>query len=273
MDTITVIVHMTGLLLLAPSSPTGAYPLHVLAPRPNATMPHHAPELGWSSTKHACDTSRYRFDKAEKLCYVRLDSMAVELGAGGQPTSSLVPPVGLVVVSTQANPVKRAWFGNMPGDEIRSRVTLLSGSARVGCPYAKWKVGSTEVILDNVVNWVSTGVPGPSITLMGSRLNVDSTNPPTVNLGTLQAKHGVIELWLRQEPSGAMGGGSGSQNKAVHFHSFYDVLGVGANDQTARRIPEVKTKLNRHCRWGSKDFLDENPGTATCMPAGGLPPP
>jgi hypothetical protein len=268
MGTITLIINMTGLLLLAPNTHSGGFPLHVLMPieGQSGKVPLHIAELGWRSSDSACpSTAAYRFESG--VCYFNLDGWSVELGQGGTPTSGVVvPPAGPLDVSygRKVNPV---WFGMNPGGSIRSRVSIHSGLAMPGCPFASWTLnGIQDVQLPNVVTW-ATAIPGPGLTLTATKLNMGSGTPITVDFKIFPTPTNTIELFLRQEPAETMRVGS-PPFTSPHLHAFYDLLGY-PNEE--RLFPQDGYPTGRRCVW-SKPF-DDAPGSPTCLIGIGYPTP
>jgi len=268
-----LIIHMTGLLLLAPQAP-GTFPLHVLMPTEGQSgQPLHVAQLGWRSIQSECpNTTGYTFEPGgmfgKGICYFKIDGLSVALGEGGTPTSSILPPVGPFDVS-YLHRVNPTWFGAMPGGQIRSRVSIYSGRALEGCPYASWTIGSTPgVNLPNVITWETT-IPGPLLALTGTKLNQIGT-PATVTIKPTPFTTSTIELFVRQEPEIT----PTTYPKpwiANHFHAFYDLLGYQSGEP--RIIPYNGAATGLGCNKSQKLLLAlPAPGTPTCMPVVGSPP-
>jgi hypothetical protein len=264
---VTLIIYMSGLLLLAPNQHSGGFPLHVLMPvEGQSGVPLHIAELGWKSLKTDCPSEPgYRWDT--NICYFNLDGWSVELGQGGMPNSGVVvPPAGPLDVS-YLHPVNPVWFGANPGGSIRSRVSIYSGMALPGCAMVSWKLGnlSDSTSLPNVVTW-ATAIPGPGLTLTATRLNAGAGAPATVQFKTFPATTHTIELFLRQEPSTPMPMGS-EPFTASHLNALYDLLGYG-NAPGERLIPNNGHKVRPPCPWGKSSHA---PGTPTCLIGTGFP--
>lgn len=271
MGPVKLIIHLTGLLLLAPQAP-GTFPLHVLMPTEGQSgQPLHSAQIGWYSHRSECPSAvGYTFQPGptvgQGICYFKIDGLAVTLGEGGAPTSSILPPVGPFDVSYRYR-VDPVWFGPQPGGRIRSRVSIYSGRAVAGCSYANWTIGSSAgVILPNVVTWETT-IPGPLFALTGTKLNQGT--PATVTINPTPFTTSTVELFVRQEPVTPVTSHP-LPWAASHFHVFYDLLGYPTGE---RIIPYNGRVTGQSCSKSQKAFLAlPAPGTPTCMPVVGSPP-
>lgn len=264
MPSLTLVIHMTGLLLLTPDTRAGAFPLHVLMPTEGRSrVPTHMAQIGWVSTAAACPKNdSYDYDGGK--CYFKLDGWAVELGRGGI-ASVLLPPAGPLDV-TYLHKVNRSWFGPMPVAGMRSRVSIYSGHLRAeeACSFARWTIDNvTGRRLPNVVTW-ETALPGSILRLTATRRDEAGT---TVSMNFKNfGPTGEVELFLRQEPITP----PPEQRPpfvASHYVAIYGLLGYSGNDHL--RIPRDGHPTAEGCR-GKLQFFP-NPGTPTCMPAVGIP--
>jgi len=258
MPSTEIIIHMTGLLLLAPANPARTFPLHVLVPT-EGNLPQHVVELGWTSSFSDC---KYPNTFRNGSCYFNMDGWAIEVGQNGRPTQSVLPPSGPLDV-TRNHRIPRTWFGATPvADIIRARLTLHSGRTTLGCSLTTWDVDGVSTLLPNVVNWVDT-IPGTGLTLTATS-RIDPRSPLHVQTFTTNS----VELHLSYEPKISVPVGI-PPYIGSHLNRWYDLLAYGTGDH--RSIPRSSNLLGS-CSW--MQFLpDKGPGTPTCMPAAGLPLP
>jgi len=266
MGTIPLIIHMTGLLLLAPDTRERAFPLHVLMPTEGETeLPLHVAQLGWPSEKKDCPNSiLYKYDEETGVCYFKLDSWAVELGREGTPTTGMLPPSGPFDVS-YLKPVSRTLFGPMPVPNLRARVSIYSGQLVAGCPYAKWTIGAAQNRqLPNVVSW-GMDIPDTGLVVTGTRQVDGKTESITIWKFPSTSKN--IDLVVRQEPMVAQKS-QVEPFEATHLHAFYELLDY---PEGPRVIPYNGKPAGLGCSLSLAARLLRGPGTPTCMPAVGTP--
>jgi hypothetical protein len=169
----TVVLHMTGMLLLVPNRIS----MDVLMPR----HPGHKARLGFGFNLQMnlptglCDDSGFIDPKptTKFICYVDLEKWSVDpIGSGGQPSpADVTVPRGVLNLT-------RLWQYYLgptvhPG-EARAKVKLVSGSAGETCRGARWKVrpfsspgGPHPMVEDtfvNVLNWTVEDLDGLQLT-------------------------------------------------------------------------------------------------------------
>ncbi|MFL5381841.1 MAG: hypothetical protein ACJ8GN_04935 [Longimicrobiaceae bacterium] len=296
---ITIVIQMTGLLLLSPSRSTGELPMYVLMPAPRALMAPHAPVIGFRASSASC---RGTYDHAENVCYVDMDGWSMSIGTlPGTPAQASLPPGALNLTALTGRSVPSPLFAPHPDDpSLRGRVILNAGAPSNACDRFFFNVGPTVMSLTNVLEWRITDYNEPSLTLVRTPLGSGGGAEQTV--ATLTPVNGRIELFIRNLPAGSGPGGSAAVgDSATHFHAYYDLLGVPRADHV---IPVVQSTSgpSASCGWAGsasafgspwintpRDQLAvfvgigqsilpvrspfESPGAPTCLVAGGLPPP
>lgn len=256
MPSTEIIIHMTGLLLLAPATPARNFPLHVLIPT-EGHLTEHVARLGWKSTMSAC---KYPNTYENGSCYFNMDGWTIELGQGGWPATTILPPPGLIDV-TRKRRIPQAWFGDTPvGNAIRSRLTLHSGRASLECALSTWDVDGVQTVLPNVIRWLDS-IPGTGLMLTAT----SRTHSGPLHVQTFTGN--AVELSLSYEPRVPVPVGSPPYS-ASHLNRWYDLLGyIGGDHRPIPKTPQIGT-----CK-RMTFFPIPGPGTPTCMVAGGLPQP
>jgi|GEM_PF-5229382 len=293
---ITVLIRLTGLLLLTPDKQAGDLPMHVLMPSPGAHVPMpHVPEIGFlTSSAAACKPysgsttapAAFQYDPQERVCYVNMNGWWMEIGTRriGNPPAPQLPP-GVMNLSTALGFfVERSLLGNTPDSRIRSRVTLNDGVPGDTCNRFRFRVRKRDVngtvkdtvlSLTNVLDWQIHQFQQPNLVLVRRRLNPPQGMDKPDTLFIVPPRGGVITLFVRQLtqkekdhvgiPSPALG------DSATHFHAYLDLLKV---PESGRRVPTLQSTGGPPCDWPFvPSFVRPlfSPGTAGCMVASALP--
>lgn len=295
MPSITLVIKMTGLLLLTPDNRVGDLPMHVITPTTGHMVPAHVAQVGFRTrTPQDC---LYQYDYAEQICYVNMDGWAMELGRigtnGRQP-----PPSGAAKLSNATYRVIRGRLGQNPGRTVRSRVTLHSGGFIDHCSAAPWSFGGQTINLVNVSTW-SVQLPQTSLVIVRKPLDRATGDPTQEDIAVPKLSGDTIELFIRHIPADEVGRRSTRSaerpaargrsqrttrnaarptaiTRATHFHAFYDFLGVPRNGN--RPIPETSSSP-KGCVWArAVGFFPEvritrrdSPGMLHCMLASADP--
>lgn len=272
MQALTLVVKMTGLLLLTPHTQDGR-PVHVLMVAPHDGTVHHA-QIGYYRRNGT--TLKYCLSSTEVICWVRMDQWSLDLGmgAGSKPTGP--PPFGggnLVPRMTGRLPNDHG--GDNPGG-VRARVTLHAGSVTNECANAEWEVdkpGNSShpqmVNLINVLEWTIQNAGQGRIALRRKPINPAGrpTGPDSLAVDMLKPDPGKheIELFVRHVPQSEPQVDCTAGGRAEHFRSYYRYLGI-RNVRPPRcereltscksRFPELRSVFPR---------LMESPGTLACM--------
>jgi len=301
MVTFSIIVKMTGLLLLAPSKSDGSLPLHVLMPFPHSGA--HMAEIGYRVPKAECKGD---YDDKLGICYVDMTGYYMDLGPDvlsgpasqpvqlGQTLANITTELGYTVEPT--------LFGNNPGS-LRSRITLHSGMMLTPCGLGVWYFGrgiQLPVLLNNVVGWAIPDAGNDNLVLTRRRFGSDPTaDPEKLALLLPDPATNEIELFVRQIPRGAreleyvplnavmtfdemqaadITDISPPGTVARHFEGFYDLLNV--NRPRPRPLPVLVLPIRSSCEWARNTATNilgrlnvYAAGTAACMVASALPPP
>ncbi|HEU4885634.1 MAG TPA: hypothetical protein VFT45_25540 [Longimicrobium sp.] len=255
-DDVTLIVHMTGALLMVPGG-TGA--TTVLLPKDRLQMGHLA-RLGFGIAKdnpegYPCvdDPVFSTPPTSVGICYINLDNWEVTIGIGGQPNPpGQVFPDGVLNVTLLSKGHTAPTSG--AGANYRARVLLAAG--RPGpehCSLASWtyewedEQGTLHTdtrALTNVLRWHIQN-PTPVLRLQST---TNSADVRTVALPP--AEQDTIELVLAHVPVNDLAHlppgippptPSGETKLAAHFDLYYDLLRHAGGGQPQRRIPHDAT--------------------------------
>lgn len=264
MDTLTVVIQMTGLLLLAPENPSGRGPAHVLVPAAT-NLPTH---LAWMAfTADSMESvNRCQF-YISGLCIIDLDGWSLQLGggAGPHPPANTIPPSALNLTRGKGRPIHRDRFGDRPGRKVRSRVSLLAGGVTDTCALADWQYDDPDtakppetVRLANMVEWTIPGIPQKVLPMVLRPLDPDSGDVP-VTLPALRAGvRDTAEIFISHVPF----------LEAAQFVTALAKFEMGAGD-----VPEgIRTQINPeavHVNWAERlervvgHGMQTDPDTAT----------
>jgi hypothetical protein len=305
MDTISVfnvVVHLTGLLLIVPpkSQTGGSTPA-------TGNLPTHVTEIGYPRATPAehCIPGR-----RAGVCWVNMDGWSLDLVGGGLaiPTPGPVSlPTGATNLSDRVGkPVKTSHAGQEPGRQVRSRVTLRSGSKTFECGLAWWNISRLnsntvdEMVLANVVEWTIPIKPSP-LRLVRRRLDPKRGETNEELLAILTPNRGnTIDLFVQHIPAtdatlrlddearaeanayaqeahrsaASRDTTSSGPKRATHFHAFYDLIAFTSFG--TRPIPEYSRPNEPRCRWldvvGGPPVDSRSPETLNCMVASGRAP-
>jgi hypothetical protein len=244
----SVVVHMSGLLLVVPPGQDGGQ-TNVLMP----TIPDHAAWLGFGIAGDEPFVSRLCLADATYgqpairagICYVDLDLWSLQpFGAGGQPTpASNTLPAGVLNVTEGSGGGYRVHVPSLGGD-LRAQVVFGAGEAGGHCSLASWiyePVNAQGVVqrrdslpLINVLDWEIRN-PAVHALVFRSRSGPDSISVPL----PAPDANGKIELLLthipvedlEELPPARPGSPDASVDTAYHFNAFYGLLRDGAGGQ------------------------------------------
>lgn len=282
---IPIVIKLTGLLLLTPNTETGSPPMNVLMPTTRNLAEAHVAQLGFHGDSTALCA---HYDTLARICYVDMDGWSMDIGqSGGNPSSTRLPRGTANLSDRRERHVHRNLLGNNPGDTVRSRITIYGGSVTDSCALARWSFNGSPFDMPNVLDWTIPDFPHRQLTLRRRQLNRGgSAREQTI--ARLRPVNGRIELFIRHIPSSEQneldaGNTTPSTHRprpgatADHFGAYFDLLNVPAAQRPS--LPVATTVLQDRCSWvkgvAIEAFIDvaASPGTASCMVAGGLPPP
>jgi hypothetical protein len=264
----SVVVHMSGLLLVVPPGQDGGQ-TNVLMP----TMPDHAAWLGFGIAGDEPFVSRLCLADATYgqpairagICYVDLDLWSLQpFGAGGQPTpASNTLPAGVLNVTEGSGGGYRVHVPSLGGD-LRAQVVFGAGEAGGHCSLASWiyePVNAQGVVqrrdslpLINVLDWEIRN-PAVHALVFRSRSGPDSISVPL----PAPDANGKIELLLthipiedlEELPPARSSAPEVPADTAYHFDAFYDLLRDGSVDgepiprnSPRRPLPHTPTALS-----------------------------
>ena len=249
---VTVVIHMTGLLLVVPNSQGGA---NVLLPDTRRVGAHVA-RLGFGIERRTNprDVPRpcikdARFFTAG-ICYVNLYEWELEeFGEGGEiPASAPQLPPSVLNVSTAAGGKHKAHARWLTNGEFRRQLVFRSGERGEACSLATWtydvineqgqKVAKTEPVA-NVLEWK---IKNPTVRALRFR-HQGTGETATVPLPQTGEVHIVLahvppadaeDLPPNpnpRKPSGRL------PRLAPHFHAYYDMVRLPASP--AKRLPDT----------------------------------
>jgi hypothetical protein len=291
MQSFTLVIKMTGLLLLTPDTQAGNMPVHVLMPEPHGIDAHVA-QVGYRSTAAECRGANSKYDRDIGICYQDMTGWLMDIPEGlTAPTSTLRLPRGLANVSSASSGlVDRSFFSdNPPGTKLRSRVSIHAGRPVDSCELGWWVYHTSLVaLLTNVLTWEVPDAGQGSLVLRRRRFGSSVSE----ELVTLLPNNGIVELFIRQippdqslhymrmDPSHARNPTPASGRAAnfsigtrpSHFSAYYRMLGVTGP------LPRLVVKYSPTCTWArsldltiSGELDPFSPGTASCMVASALP--
>jgi hypothetical protein len=290
---VTVLIRMTGLLLLTPSNTSGRLPVHVLMPA-TGNLSAHVAQVGFRGAN-----TRWCAFWDDGICYVNMEGWSLDIRRPVGPTSGTthMPKGAANVSSTVGRRVRSQHLGQTPGRMVRSRISLYSGSVSATCAIASWRWTSTSTrdTLANVLDWTISNWGRKYLVLTRQPLDPQPHESAEI-IDTLYADPvtNTIELFIRHVPAAEQDHDyvsnlppqqdthtSGSQRN--HFHGYYDLLGV--RHDGVRPVPSDPRRLiengqeKRWCPWATVAgperlvIIDvKNAGTMSCMVAAGNPP-
>lgn len=306
MTTLSIVIRLSGLLLLSPdsfSTSNGKYylPLHVLMPQTPgiAQIAHHIPEIVFSSTSQECPT---KLDSSMELdqywrtnyCHVKIDGWSVDIGTPATPTlfTEWVPQANISRFFN-ARLDRDLFSKEVPGTaggKLASRVNIYGGAQSDDCLFGWFTIGFFSPIpLVHVVEW-TTSVQGTTFPLVRRRVNAAGM-PQAETLTTLRAGKSTVYVrnapestYLSELPAGIAAKTARGQRDSTmapthsatvtvdHYRAFYHLLGIDGSP-----VPKLYVPANEQCPWdlavSRKALFKDDPGTQTCMVAVGLPRP
>lgn len=273
MDTLTIattlVVRMTGLLLFVPDQGTDGRPTHILMPVTN-NMPDHVAQVGfYRTTSVGCD------DYVGGVCYFDLDGYSLQMPAGSAADGPMQMSTGTLNLTDLVDArVPRGFLENSPpGDRVRSRITLPSGTITDRCPLANWRLPDRpnwpEFEMDNVVYWTIPDVQLAEGRLVLQRVPFNGGQPETI-LDVVVAPGQSFELFVQHVPRSPTRDIRVLGEPATHLAAYYDLLGV-ENRPSKRPIPTVTTggPYPTFCAWPG--VHEWSPTGVNCMIASALP--
>jgi hypothetical protein len=291
MQSVTVLVRMTGLLLFSPTTPQGGGPTNIILPT-TFPLPPHVAQLGYR--KRTGDGCAYWQDD---ICYVDVRGWSLEIGTPGNASPAPQVRGNASRAQTVHRPVPARNVGHNPILNVRARFKLYEGQQDSTCDLGRFTLrNEIDVPLTNVVYW-RFSYPSRTLVIYGARLNSGLGNPPRSEFLRVAANSSnVIELFIRHVPRSeqahtteadrirrARHPGRGPHSKqmdpgdsATHFSAYYRLL-----DPPGRSGPLPvfvgRTSHPPYCVWarGRGNRLLEviaNAGTMSCMVAAGDPP-
>lgn len=191
MDTLTVILHLTGLLLLTPGS-TSPTATHVLIPEPPGNMERHVTRLLYrpDNLQH-CPSSTH----VGPFCIVELNDQDLKIGDSVEASRPPIPEGTPNVSTASSRRVPRDRYEADPSERLRSRVTFWAGERLGMCSKGWWEFRDTTMMVPNVVTYelVHTGAGLPRITVTPLR---DHRPTPQLTLAAAPEARGEVHLFV-----------------------------------------------------------------------------
>lgn len=268
--TTTLIVRMTGLLLLSPSQANGNHPTYVLMPQTHGLVEWHVAQVGYRAP--GCAGLR------DGVCWESLDGWSLEVGTSStNPGAVRFPYAESNLTQLTGLHVRRDLFDPQPDTGVlKARVILHSGAIADQCAMGRWSLrqDSERLPLANVIAWRIRNVPTASGVLRLKSLR-DPTRVKTIPLpsdGQLFIRHVRPTEISGLHPAPAL------HDTAEHFDAIYDLFD---GDIAARPLPVYRRRDWFHrCRqiWTLRPpprtealHLNASPTTVSCMMATGFP--
>jgi hypothetical protein len=237
--TSSIVVQMTGLLLVVPPKANGGS-TRILMPR----IPNH---LAWIAFRGDSTEHCIRYDQG--TCYVKMDGWALGPIGGGANSGNAAPSMPRALLSLSDLSRHRINYRRARA-RARGEITLSAGNVTHSCSLTKWTLkpvgNNPQTRRDSLVNlmeWTFPDFPAGSLVLARRRL----TGPDTTlrNFATVHATGGRIELLITHVPPADTVGMFPSASVQIqspsnthredpaavkrHVHAFYDLMGVSTN--------------------------------------------
>jgi hypothetical protein len=277
MQTFTIVLKMTGLLLLTPHDDTRG-PTHVLLPEPNGAG-HHVAQIGYVQPECA--------SRRDGICWVSLDGMLLDIGKGGGDQERKA-------LSYRAGNLTRRMGGRVRADHdtenptgVRSRVSLFAGRVTDYCSLANWvyarsadeQSGGAVIPLANLLTWTIPNAGPGNLVLALRQMNGGSQRDSII----LSPAHDTIELFIRHVPPGDTLPPPEDPVPeeplpafASHFTAYYEYLHVAPTAQLPHHPTWITTPITgskKRCPWRVSRGVDPGRGVGTlhCMIASADP--
>lgn len=263
----TVVVHLSGLLMVIPPQQDGGR-THVLLP----AAPGHVARMGFgiagdeAFVQRLCMTDETHGLPAIRagVCYVDMERWALQpLGDGGPPPPAVnTLPAGLLSASDAAGGEYRVDVAAVGGD-LRAQVALTAGEVGGQCSLASWVVDKVDAAgaprprevlpLVNVLSWEIRN-PAATELVFHSRSGPETVTVPL----PAPAPNGKIEILLTHVPFEELADLppampatlAPAPDTAYHFAALYDLLRKDgerlAPDSPRRRLPHTPSQLSPH---------------------------
>jgi hypothetical protein len=270
----TIVIQMTGLLLIVPQTTAGK-DVSVVLPQPGALEKHVAwfgvgIAEGEADYNALCDSATFA-QRARKagICYVNLAQWTLQpVGTGGSPTPSLqeisTAHPGLLNVTHLSGSTHRVHHAHL-GNRSLTEVVLVSGQPdSTSCRLATWtynvqgEAQAKHLPLTNVLNWkVEVNAPSALIFKSRSTSRVISVPIPAGETKVLLAHIPEDEIEHLPAENTNTAQIADTVTVARHFSAYYDQLSRGAppewisEDSPLRKIPvrtEGETPQSQPCR-------------------------
>jgi hypothetical protein len=260
---IGVVIKMSGLLLLTPSTSEGQLPYYALLPKEN----HHEARLGYREPTGLCPAGT---EKDGEICYFRIEGYDITIGTY-TPAGPIELNGAVANVSRAAGmPVRTSLLGNHPPtDTLQARVRLNAGEQTDQCYLARWFFnGNPWAPLGNVITWTFTHSEPGNLKLTFRKL--DNLGGPTRTVEVPHPARGDVELFILHALPPPEDTRTSFLMEARHFDHYYNMLGVAPTGRRPLPVLLRRDPLRSGCPWapGSR-----SPGAPTCLVAGGAPAP
>jgi hypothetical protein len=276
MDSLTVVIQLTGLLMLVPPRPGQAGPTHVLMPEPDH---QHVSILGFRDADGSAQHCESGFPGG--FCFVRMEGYALDLLPGIAPQPVTLPREIMNLSSVSGDrPVHRDLFGsNPPRDSLRTRITLGGGGVTETCALGYWQfnpVGPMQpdtITMANVARWVIPNVPRAGIRLerrplRGGSAQLLATLPPDDTIEILIAhiprrEWGRFTRELRNLVTVRTAGAKTGMNKVAAFTAAASSISSAAHFMSYYRL--LDRALDRRLPWNPKPRSPGHPNAVCSM--------
>lgn len=275
MDTLTVtlVIRMTGLLLLTPADAHGGRPTYVLVPQTHQLAEAHSARLGYRA--QGCPS------RTGGICWLDMNDWSYQVAPGAShPGPAHVSHANITRIT--GVPVPQNLFGPQPGAALKSRVMLYGGEVTDSCALARWSIRNDTVTMPNVIEWTIRDVPESNLMIIRTPLHQPGARPDTIPLRPLAGQ--PVELFIGNIPEVEWRGGwsphPALSDTATHFHAVYDLLNAPHGQ---RYLPVYRGRTGEMCSpmWpvdrpqyalqpaGARDH--PSPTTVSCMIGSGFP--
>jgi hypothetical protein len=269
---ISVVIKLSGLLLLTPSNSAHELPYYALLPQAEG----HEAYFAYRQPTGSCPVG---VERDGELCYFRFEGDEITIGAPVPPDSVLLNGSLGNVSKAAGMPVTASLLGDHPPtDRLRARIRLNAGAQTDQCYLARWFFnGNPWAPLGNVITWTFTYTDPGDLVLTRRKLADLKGAPETIVVR--RPASGPFELFILHAPP-RDGAKTSFLMEARHFNYYYDMLGVAPAGP--RPLPVLLRKEASDCfsSWtqragdlGGISRVTTSPGAPTCLVASGTPAP
>lgn len=282
-EPVTMVIQMTGLMLLVPPKQAGGL-THVLLPDlpPSPSTPYHLTWIGFKG-----DSTGYckEYDHDRRICYVDMKGYALDSIGNTAPSSTGAGTAARGPLNLSRHTNRKINLA-VARDSVAAYVTLARGRPTDSCGVARWTynpIGQeppAKFELMSVLEWQIPNMPADSFVLYRRQLSAPHTRERIATLRTSDTVNNEIELLIMNvlpedtvglvrravAPPPRPGASPGQVTMPVarsdsvphtadeHFRRLYRLVGV---PDTMRRLPRRPVRIRKACPITILDLFDQ----------------